>query len=95
MCKDTCSENCLKINGKSTCQLENGNCLNGCMAGRWGTTCENNCSINCQKNANSQPDCNVLTGSCTYGCMTGFTDQACGSKVTTANETLKTTYTCE
>ncbi|XP_069101801.1 multiple epidermal growth factor-like domains protein 6 isoform X3 [Argopecten irradians] len=67
-----CSSGCL--NGQ--CFSNNGTCVSGCITGKRGLMCDQDCSPYCQDNK-----CSV-TGVCTVGCVAGkygtFCDQDCG-----------------
>ncbi|XP_060559986.1 proprotein convertase subtilisin/kexin type 5-like [Ruditapes philippinarum] len=79
-CSLLCSKSCKIEEGKQTCTLEDGYCLNGCEQNYWGDTCINSCSENCQDH-----DCDRSTGTCTRGCKEGYSCDKCGP-ITTINK---------
>ncbi|RUS87711.1 hypothetical protein EGW08_004552, partial [Elysia chlorotica] len=89
-CLESCSINC--AGADNACNHVNGSCLQGCVDGYGGETCEypcsnntygkncaGNCSINC---AGADNACNYVNGSCLLGCVDGYEGETCESPVT-------------
>ncbi|XP_071118525.1 cell death abnormality protein 1-like [Haliotis cracherodii] len=65
-CKVTCPENCLDLRGVVHCDINRGECYEGCIPGWCGDLCNISCNANCIKETCDQDD-----GSCSFGCKPG------------------------
>lgn len=57
------------------CHTSDGECINGCKVGHWGSLCSSECGRGCYGNL-----CNQTTGVCLYGCINNYTGIHCDRK---------------
>lgn len=66
VCGQLCPTSCYG----GDCDKENNTCTHGCLAGKFGDTCEHNCSSWCEQHS----------GKCTGGCVQGWFGEQCDSE---------------
>ncbi|XP_045183316.2 multiple epidermal growth factor-like domains protein 10 isoform X2 [Mercenaria mercenaria] len=69
----TCKLNCSAACFNNSCNEENGQCLHGCLQGRfWGSYCKSFCPRHCKNGK-----CSVDDGACSEGCEEGYFGRKC------------------
>ena len=71
LCDQRCSKNCAETHDR-VCGAIQGECVNGCKAGWFGSHCNAPCNENCKDHI-----CDRINGSCNTGCTNGFTGTMC------------------
>ncbi|XP_060558842.1 multiple epidermal growth factor-like domains protein 10, partial [Ruditapes philippinarum] len=83
-CSLACKPSCKVEDGKITCRLTDGYCLNGCAQTFWGDHCNQSCSNGCINLA-----CDRTTGKCVEGCKDGSARENCINTSTGYTEASK------
>ncbi|XP_062577808.1 receptor-type tyrosine-protein phosphatase epsilon-like [Saccostrea cucullata] len=86
-CTQNCSGNCAN---NENCDIQIGECRNGCLPGYLGNACDqscmpgfygNMCTENCSRNCLDDDPCNHRDGSCDRGCAPGWRGLRCNQEI--------------